>query len=95
MCSVPLWRFPSTKVVRLTRSHVFVYFNDTLLAKRAGCAITLCSGDSRTPDTQTRLNQFAAEFCAGAFAVTQRRNAWYVEYQGAAIPFTDGMQFDI
>jgi hypothetical protein len=41
------------------------------------------------------MNQFSAEFCSGAFYIIRRKNVWVVEQAGAALPLTDGLQFNI
>lgn len=88
-----LWRAPQTKVVRLTATHVLVYYRETLVAKRSGRTVRLHAAHSQT--AIDRINQFAAEFCSGAFSVTQNAGAWCVHTALRTFPLQDGIQFEI
>ncbi len=56
--------------------------------------VTLKSGGYQTNTTKTRMNQFANEFCNGAFSVFQKKGDWFVNLAGQAVcDFVDGMTF--
>jgi hypothetical protein len=69
------------------------------LALATGTTVTLDSGGYRTVTTKVRMNEFAAQFCDGAYSVYQTRGRWYVNLgkwddpQARTLAFEDGMSF--
>lgn len=60
--------------------------------------VTLHNGGYRTNTTKTRINQFANEFCRGAFNLYQQKGEWFVTKRterDTPMPFFDGMTFSL
>jgi hypothetical protein len=92
-----IWKDAS--VIRVQYHETIVASTDTLSK-----TVRLDSGGGRSNTTKLRMNQFANEFCNGAFIVSQRDFVWYVsfhypeqegEYWQDEIPFEDGMIFSL
>lgn len=55
--------------------------------------VILKSGGWLTYTTKARMNQFAAEFCRGAWQVFQKGGEWFVTYSsGVTVRYTEGME---
>ena len=67
-----------------------VYHSTEIVRAYNDGRIVLDSGGWRTATTKTRMNQAANQYDLG-FQVWQRNGSWYVGYQGAEVPFVDGM----
>lgn len=90
-------RGTATSVGR-TSDSIFVFYHETRVAKVArqdgkadakSSYVTLDNGGYRTATTKLRMNQFASEYCSGAFSVYQKRHEWFLIIKGVDrhIPF--------
>lgn len=50
--------------------------------------VKLNNGGFATSTTKLRMNQFANEYCSGAFSVYQRKGDWFVAIEGVERHFT-------
>ncbi len=57
--------------------------------------VVLNSGGWRTATTKLRMNQFANEYCGGAFNVHQIGGEWFVRTQGGLVEFYDFMEVPV
>jgi len=76
---------------------IAVFYRGTKVAQREGDVVTLNSAGWRTVTTKLRMNQFANQFCGGAFNVYQHKGEWYVQNnaRNETEPFFDGIQISI
>lgn len=82
----------ATTIVR-TDGGIGVQYHRTLVAfKRLDGTVVLHSGGWRTATTKLRMNQFANQFCAGAYNVYQKDYNWYVSTKNGDVEFFDGME---
>jgi hypothetical protein len=61
-------------------------YHQTDVATVEGNKVHLYTGGYRTNTTKVRMNQFANQFCDGAFSVYQRNYEWYVSIKGQEKP---------
>lgn len=79
----------ATKIVRPDPHTIRVLYHDTCVAQLTTHAdgtreVRLNHGGWKTATTKARMNQFANEFCGGAFSVGQKRGEWFLYFHGAA-----------
>jgi hypothetical protein len=80
-----------------------VIFHDTTIIRKIGRTITLWTDGWQTATTKLRMNQFANEYCGGAFQVFQDKGEWYVRRRANKLErdswltedFMEGMEFTI
>jgi hypothetical protein len=89
----------ATKVTHGANGNVAVVYHRTTVAERnirnGQTCIKLNSGGWKTVTTKRHINQFANEFCGGAFNVYQKAGDWFVQKGDEVIPFVDGIEFTI
>jgi hypothetical protein len=83
----------NTEVISCTHvSDVFLHGN--LIARIGETWIELFDGGWRTATTKSRLNAILAEHgCPGEY-VFQKNYQWFINYNGATIPFFSGMRLN-
>lgn len=87
----------ATTVAKTTGSIAVTYHNTTVArvhkedykADAKASYVTLDNGGFVTATTKTRMNQFANEYCSGAFRVYQKTGEWFLIIDGVDkhIPF--------
>lgn len=82
----------ATTIVRGPDMGIGVQYHKTVVAYLRSGVVRLNSGGWRTATTKLRMNQFANEYCNGAFGVYQKDYAWYVSTKAGDLPFRDGME---
>jgi hypothetical protein len=89
----------ATKVTKGDNGHVSVRLYNTTVAEKnvrhGQTCITLNSGGYQTETTKRRINQFANEFCGGAFSVFAKKGVWFIQHGDEAILFEDNIEFTI
>jgi hypothetical protein len=87
------FKLDNTQVVSYTNSaDVFLFGN--LIARIGETWIELFDGGYQTATTKSRLNAILAEHgCPGEY-VFQKNYQWFVNYNGATIPFFSGMRLN-
>jgi len=85
------FKLDNTEVISCT--HVSdVYLHGNLIARIGETYIELFDGGWQTVTTKSRLNAIlAAHGCPGEY-VFQKNFQWFVQYDGAPIPFFSGMR---
>jgi len=85
-----------TNILQTARGPGVVY-RGTLVAIREGDVVILRSNGWRTATTKLRMNQFANQFCDGAFSIYQHKGEWYVQNnaRNETEVFFDGIQISI
>jgi len=63
-----------------------VVYHNTEVVRADSDTITLNTGGWKTVTTKTRMNQAANQFDLD-YSVFQKSGKWYVDYNGATIPF--------
>lgn len=79
--------------VSTTRGITSVVYHKTAVVQWGDGHITLNSGGWMTYTTKKRMNQTSETFGLG-FKVFQKAGAWFVDYQGDTLDFTDNMQLN-
>ncbi len=87
----------ATTIARKAQSISVQYHSTTVaevhradgIASAKASYVTLDTGGYRTNTTKTRMNQFANEYCSGAFSVYQKAGDWFVIIDGVNkhVPF--------
>lgn len=99
MAQTRLCRGVATRVIHAPRMGLQVIactYHDTVVARREGDVVTLNSAGYRTATTKLRMNQFANEYCNGAYSVSQSSGEWFIRVgDEPQRMFFDGMQFSI
>jgi hypothetical protein len=87
------FKLDNTQVVSYTNSaDVFLFGN--LIARIGETWIELFDGGYQTATTKSRLNAILAEHgCPGEY-VFQKNYQWFINYNGATIPFFSGMRLN-
>jgi hypothetical protein len=67
----------ATTVRRLDSGMIVGQYHNTSVAEVLGSNVRLNTGGYRTNTTKVRMNQFANQFCNGAFSVYQKDFEWY------------------
>ena len=85
------WKKDNTQVVSYSNcSDVFLYNN--LIARIGETWIELFDGGYQSNTTKSRLNAILqAHGCPGEY-IFQKKGQWFLNYQGAPIPFFSGMR---
>lgn len=87
------WKKDNTEVVNYSHvSDVFLYGN--LIARIGETWMELFDGGHQTATTKSRLNALLkAHGCDNEY-VFQKKGEWFVQYNGAPIPFFSGMRLN-
>ena len=87
------WKKDNTEVVTCSHvSDVFLYGN--LIARIGETWIELFDGGYQSATTKSRLNAIlSAHGCDNEY-VFQKKGEWFLNYQGAPIPFFSGMRLN-
>lgn len=88
----------ATTVRRLDSGMIVGTYHNTSVAEVSGNNVRLNTGGYRTRTTKVRMNQFANQFCGGAFSVYQKGFEWYVQVKGQEKPILfcgNTCEFDI
>ena len=72
----------ATTVRRLSSGMIVGTYHNTSVAEVSGNNVRLDTGGYRTRTTKVRMNQFANQFCSGAFYVYQKDFEWFVKVEG-------------
>jgi len=85
------WKQDNTEVVSC--SHVSdVYLHGNLIARIGETWIELFDGGWQSLTTKSRLNAFLKEHGVEGEYIFQKNFQWFINYQGAPIPFFNGMR---
>jgi hypothetical protein len=76
----------ATTFKRLSSGLIVGTYHQTDVATVEGNKVHLYTGGYRTNTTKVRMNQFANQFCDGAFSVYQKNYEWYVSIKGQEKP---------
>jgi len=87
------WKLDNTEVVSCSNvSDVYLYGH--LIARIGETWIELFDGGHQTATTKSRLNAILREHgCPGEY-VFQKNFQWFINYNGATIPFFSGMRLN-
>lgn len=78
----------ATQTIHHTSGMIVGIYHNTTVAEKQQNNIRLDTGGWQTRTTKTRMNQFANEFCGGAFGVYQKNHDWFVRLaDGTVLPF--------
>jgi hypothetical protein len=80
----------ATTVAASTPGFINVTYHQTVVVSFSDSAIILRSGGYRTATTKTRMNQTSNQFGL-RYLVYAKAGQWFVDFDGATVPFTDGM----
>jgi len=83
----------NTEVISYTNSSD-VYLHGHLIARIGETWIELDSCGYRTATTKSRLNAILAEHGCPGERIFQKNFEWFINYNGSAIPFFDGMRLN-
>ena len=87
------WKQDNTKVVTYSNcSDVFLYNN--LIARIGETWMELFDGGYQSNTTKSRLNALLQAFGMEGEYIFQKNFQWFVNYQGAPIPFFSGMRLN-
>ena len=87
------WKQDNTEVV--TCSHVSdVYLHNNLIARIGETWIELFDGGYQSKTTKSRLNAILKVHGCENEYVFQKKGQWFIQYDGAPIPFFDGMRLN-
>ena len=87
------FKLANTEVVNFT-NHSDVYLHGNLIARIGETYIELFDGGHQTATTKSRLNAILSEHgCPGEY-VFQKNFDWFINYNGATIPFFSGMRLN-
>ena len=87
------WKKDNTEVINYTnRSDVFLYGN--LIACIGETWIELFDGGCQSATTKSRLNAILKVHGCENEYVFQKKGQWFVQYNGAPIPFFSGMRLN-
>jgi hypothetical protein len=85
------WKLDNTEVICCSNvSDVFLY--DNLIARIGETWIELFDGKHQTATTKSRLNAILSKHGMAGECVFQKKGQWFVNYDGAVIPFFSGMR---
>ena len=85
------WKLDNTEVICCSNvSDVFLYGN--LVARIGETWIELFDGNHQTATTKSRLNAILSKHGMAGECVFQKKGEWFVNYDGAVIPFFSGMR---
>ncbi len=87
MAQTSICRGTATSVV-CTTGRISVTYHNTLVVEVTPTHIHLDTGGWKTNTTRTRMNQASNQFDLG-YQVYQKDFAWYVNWKGQTIPFTN------
>ena len=76
----------ATSVIRHTSGMIVGRYHNTSVAEVMGSNVRLDTGGYFTRTTKVRMNQFANQFCGGAFSVYQKNFEWFVRVDGQEKP---------
>ena len=87
------WKQDNTEVV--TCSHVSdVYLHNNLIARIGETWIELFDGGYQSNTTKSRLNAILKVHGCENEYVFQKKGQWFIQYEGAPIPFFSGMRLN-
>jgi hypothetical protein len=86
------WSKDNTQVIHI-EGVSFVYLYSNLIAMVAETWIELFDGGYQTATTKSRINTILSAHGNGEY-VYQKKGEWFLNYQGTAIPFFDGMRLN-
>jgi hypothetical protein len=87
------WKKDNTEVINYSNcSDVFLYGN--LIARIGETWLELFDGGYQSVTTKSRLNAILAAHGADNEYVFQKKGQWFVQYNGAPIPFFSGMRLN-
>ena len=85
------WKKDNTEVVNYSHvSDVFLYGN--LIARIGETWMELFDCGYQTATTKSRLNALLSAFGMEGEYIFQKKGQWFINYQGAPIPFFSGMR---
>ena len=85
------WKLDNTEVICCSNvSDVYLYGN--LIARIGETWIELFDGNHQTNTTKSRLNAILSKHGMDGEYIFQKKGMWYVNYDGAVIPFFSGMR---
>ena len=85
------WKLDNTEVISC--SHVSdVYLHGNLIARIGETWIELFDGGWQSKTTKSRLNAILSAFGMDGEKVFAKNFQWFVQYDGAPIPFFSGMR---
>lgn len=87
------WKKDNTEVINYSNcSDVFLYGN--LIARIGETWIELFDGGYQSNTTKSRLNAILSAHGCGDEYVFQKNYQWFLNYQGAPLPFFSGMRLN-
>ena len=87
------WKKDNTEVINCSHvSDVFLYGN--LIARIGETWIELFDGGYQSVTTKSRLNALLHAHGCGDEYVFQKKGQWFINYQGAPLPFFSGMRLN-
>ena len=87
------WKKDNTEVVSCSHvSDVFLYGN--LIARIGETWIELFDGGYQSNTTKSRLNAILSVHGCGDEYVFQKKGQWFINYEGAPLPFFSGMRLN-
>ena len=87
------WKQDNTEVISYTNSSD-VYLHGNLIARIGETWIELFDGGYQSVTTKSRLNAILKTHGCENEYVFQKNFQWFVQYQGAPIPFFSGMSLN-
>jgi hypothetical protein len=89
------WKSANTEVVYYSGNDASdVYLHGNLIARVHPFSIELFDGGYQSATTKSRLNAvLSAHGCENEY-VFQKKGEWFLNYQGAPIPFFSGMRLN-
>ena len=93
ICKEIDWKKDNTEVISCTNvSDVYLYNN--LIARIGETWIELFDGGCQSATTKSRLNAILKVHGCENEYVFQKKGQWFVQYNGAPIPFFSGMRLN-
>ena len=71
-----------------------VYLHGNLIARIGETWMELFDGGYQSATTKSRINSLLQAFGMEGQYVFQKKGEWFIQYQGAPIPFFDGMRLN-
>ena len=87
------WKLDNTEVINCTNVSD-VYLHGNLIARIGETWMELFDGGYQSNTTKSRLNALLSAFGMEGEYVFQKNFQWFINYQGAPIPFFDGMRLN-
>ena len=87
------WKKDNTQVINI-EGVSFVYLYNNLIAMIGDTWLELFDGGYQTNTTKSRLNAILSAFGMDGERVFAKNFQWFVQYDGAPIPFFSGMRLN-